>query len=142
MIKYKLICKDCKSSFDSWFASSNDYEKLKKLKYINCQNCNSLKVEKNLMAPNVLNSKKIKSNLIKKDKLIKVKNKLREYQKFIKNNFENVGENFAYEARSIHYENKKKTKGIYGKATPKEVKALKEEGIDTEVMPWIGEKEN
>ena len=142
MIKYRLICKSCKSSFDSWFASSNDYEKLKKLKYINCQNCNSLKVEKNLMAPNVLNSKKIKSNLIKKNKLIKVKNKLREYQKFIKNNFENVGENFAYEARSIHYENKKKTKGIYGKATQKEVKALKAEGIDTEVMPWIGEKEN
>jgi hypothetical protein len=142
MIKYRLICKSCKSSFDSWFASSNDYEKLKRLKYINCQNCNSLKVEKNLMAPNVLNSKKIKSNLIKKNKLIKVKNKLREYQKFIKNNFENVGENFAYEARSIHYENKKKTKGIYGKATQKEVKALKAEGIDTEVMPWIGEKEN
>ena len=46
MIKYKLICKSCKSSFDSWFASSNDYEKLKKLKYINCQNCNSLKVRK------------------------------------------------------------------------------------------------
>ena len=142
MIKYRLICKSCKSSFDSWFASSNDYEKLKRLKYINCQNCNSLKVEKNLMAPNVLNSKKIKSNLIKKDKLTKMKNELRKYQKFIKNNFEDVGENFAYEARSIHYENKKKTKGIYGKATPKEVKALKEEGIDTEVMPWIGEKEN
>ena len=37
---------------------------------------------------------------------------------------------------------KKKPKGIYGKATSKEVKALKAEGIDTEVMPWIGEKEN
>jgi hypothetical protein len=53
-----------------------------------------------------------------------------------------VGENFAYEARSIHYENKKKPKGIYGKATSKEVKALKAEGIDTEILPWIGEKEN
>ena len=93
------------------------------------------------MAPNVLNSKEIKSDLIKKDKLIKMKNKLREYQKFIKNNFEYVGENFAYEARSIHYENKK-TNGIYGKATSKEVKALNAEGIDTEVMPWIGKKEN
>ena len=142
MIKYKLICKSCTTSFDSWFASSNDYEKLEKLKYINCQNCNSLKVEKNLMAPNVVNSKETKSDLIKKDKLIKVKNKLREYQKFIKNNFEYVGENFSYEARSIHYENKKNSKGIYGKATLKEVKALKAEGIDTEIFPWIGEKEN
>ena len=122
MIKYKLLCKSCKSSFDSWFASSNDYEKLKRLKYINCQNCNSLKVEKNLMAPNVLNSKKIKSNLIKKNKLIKVKNKLREYQKFIKNNFKNVGENFAYEARSIHYENKKKPKVFMEKPHQKRLK--------------------
>ena len=142
MIKYKLICKSCKISFDSWFASSKDYEKLKKLKYINCQSCNSPKVEKNLMAPNILNTKKNKSELIRKDKLKKIKNKLREYQKFIKNNFEYVGENFAYEARSIHYENKKKLKGIYGKATSKEVKALKAEGIETEVMPWLDEKEN
>ena len=38
--------------------------------------------------------------------------------------------------------NKKKSKNIYGKATSKEVEALKEEGIETEVMPWIGDKEN
>ena len=142
MIKYKLICKKCKTSFDSWFASSKDYEKLKKLKYINCQNCNSLNVEKNLMAPNILNSRKIESNLINKEKFIKVKKRLKEYQKFIKKNFEYVGENFAYEARSMHYDNKKKSKNIYGKATSKEVEALKEEGIETEVMPWIGDKEN
>ena len=30
MIKYKLVCKDCDLSFDSWFASSKEYEKLKK----------------------------------------------------------------------------------------------------------------
>ena len=33
MIKYKLICKDCELSFDSWFASSTEYEKLKKKKF-------------------------------------------------------------------------------------------------------------
>ena len=32
MIKFKLICKDCKISFDSWFASSEEYERLKKKK--------------------------------------------------------------------------------------------------------------
>ena len=32
MIKYKLICKDCNFLFDSWFASSKEYEKLKKKK--------------------------------------------------------------------------------------------------------------
>ena len=28
---------------------------------------------------------------------------MKEYQKFIKNNFEYVGENFSYEVRSIHH---------------------------------------
>ena len=68
--------------------------------------------------------------------------KIKEYQKFIKNNFEYVGENFAYEARSIHYKNKKKDKGIYGTASREEIKDLKEEGIDTEIIPWIEDKNN
>ena len=33
MIKYKLNCKNCEISFDSWFASSQEYEKLKKKKF-------------------------------------------------------------------------------------------------------------
>ena len=142
MIKYKLICKNCDNSFDSWFASSREYEKLKRLKHINCHNCNSLKIEKTLMSPSILNSKKVKYSIDKNEKYIKVKNKIKEYQKFIKNNFEYVGENFAYKARSIHYNNKKKSKGIYGNASIKEVKELKEEGIDTEIIPWFNENEN
>ena len=142
MIKYKLICKNCDNSFDSWFASSREYEKLKRLKHINCHNCNSLKIEKTLMSPSILNSKKVKYSIDKNEKYIKVKNKIKEYQKFIKNNFEYVGENFAYKARSIHYNNKKKSKGIYGNASAKEVKELKEEGINTEIIPWFNESEN
>ena len=142
MIKYRLACKNCTNSFDSWFASSKEYEKLKRLKHINCHNCNSLKIEKTLMSPSILNSKKVKYSIDKNEKYIKVKNKIKEYQKFIKNNFEYVGENFAYKARSIHYNNKKKSKGIYGNASTKEVKELKEEGINTEVIPWFNESEN
>ena len=142
MIKYKLVCKNCDNFFDSWFASSKEYEKLKKLKYINCDNCYSLKVEKTLMTPSVLNSKKEKSAIYKNKKYKKIKNTIKEYQKFIKNNFEYVGEDFAYKARSIHYNNKKISKGIYGNATAKEVKELKEEGIDTEVIPWVNKNDN
>ena len=58
MIKYKLTCKDCKNSFDSWFSSSKEYEKLKKTKHLICHLCNSFKVEKSLMTPSVLNTKK------------------------------------------------------------------------------------
>tara|TARA_B100000809_G_C14703384_1_gene375027 strand:+ start:55 stop:483 length:429 start_codon:yes stop_codon:yes gene_type:complete len=142
MIKYKLICKNCDYSFDSWFASSKEYEKLKRLKHLNCYSCNSLNVEKTLMSPNILNAKKNNIKILKDDKYIKIKNKLKEYQKFIKNNFEYVGENFAYEARSIHYNNKKKSKGIYGKVTVEEAKELKEEGIDTEIIPWINDNDH
>tara|TARA_B100001741_G_C16468543_1_gene558785 strand:+ start:298 stop:726 length:429 start_codon:yes stop_codon:yes gene_type:complete len=142
MIKYKLTCNDCDTSFDSWFASSSEYEKLKKMKHINCHECGSLKVEKSLMSPNVLNTKKKVSEIEKNKKYIKVRNKIKEYQKFIKNNFDYVGKNFAYEARSIHYDDIKKTKGIYGNATAEEVQELKEEGIETEIIPWVNDNEN
>ena len=142
MIKYKLVCKNCGNFFDSWFASSKEYENLKKLKHVNCDNCNSLKVEKTLMTPSILNSKKEKPVIYKNKKYTKIKNTIKEYQKFIKNNFEYVGEDFAYKARSIHYNNKKKSKGIYGNATVKEVKELKEEGIDTEVISWVNQNDN
>ena len=54
MIKYRLKCKKCRLLFDSWFASSLEYEKLKKKNYLNCHRCGSLKVEKTLMAPKLL----------------------------------------------------------------------------------------
>jgi hypothetical protein len=143
MIKYKLDCKDCGETFDSWFSSSKEFDRLKKINLINCNNCNSLKIKKSLMSPMVLNNsiKSIKKG-IEEEKFKKFKNKIKEYQKFIKNNFDYVGENFAYEARSIHYNSKKKSKGIYGKATNEEVKVLNEEGIETQTIPWIKDKEN
>ena len=143
MIKYKLTCKNCDLKFDSWFSSSKEFDKLKKMNLINCTRCNSLKVKKTPMSPMVLNSSIRKANEdLNQKKIRKFKNKIRKYQKFIKNNFEYVGENFAYEARSIHYNAKKKSKGIYGKATNDEVKSLNEEGIETQTIPWIKDKDN
>ena len=55
MIKYKLICNDCEITFDSWFASSKEFEKLKRKKLLNCHNCNSPKIDKSLMAPTLMN---------------------------------------------------------------------------------------
>ena len=140
MIKYALICKSCKLEFESWFGSSKEFDRLKKMKLLSCQSCNSIKVEKSLMSPNLSNSKKKITNELK---FQEVKQKLREYKKFVKDNFNFVGENFAYEARSLHYnKNKNKQKGIYGTASLQDVKELKEEGIETEMLPWIEDKEN
>ena len=140
MIKYKLVCKECNFSFDSWFASSNEYEKLKKKKFLNCHYCDSKKIEKTLMAPKILSKTKKVSE--KKLKFNQINKKIKEYQKFIKDNFKFVGDNFTYEARSIHYDKKKKEKGIYGTASNEEIKELKEEGIETEVIPWIDNQNN
>ena len=144
MIKYKLSCKECKKSFDSWFSSSKEFERLKKIKLLNCNFCDSLKVEKSLMAPNVLNNLNVNSKykIDEKERLKKFKKEIRKYQNFIKNNFEYVGEKFTFEARSIHYNSKKKTKGIYGKASREQLKELQEEGIETQSIPWIEDKEN
>ena len=142
MIKYNLLCKKCELTFDSWFASSKEYDKLKKQKLINCHSCGSLKVEKNLMAPKLI-SKNLNNKNEKKDqiKYQKIKKTITEYQKFIKNNFDYVGENFAYEARSIHYNNRRKNKGIYGTASKQDLNELNEEGIDAQIVPWF-DREN
>lgn len=142
MIKYRLICKNCELSFDSWFASSKEFEKLKKKDYLTCHNCNSKKVEKTLMAPKLINYSKNKISVQKNLNFQEINKKLKEYKKFIEKNFDNVGENFAYEARTIHYNKKKKKKGIYGTASNHEIKELREEGIEAEVIPWIEDKSN
>ena len=142
MIKYKLLCENCDLKFDSWFASSNEYERLKKKKLLNCHKCNSVKVEKSIMAPQLISQNFKNDEKINLEKYNKVKKTIKDYQKFIKDNFKYVGDNFAYEARSIHYNGKKKSKGIYGSASKEDLKELKEEGIDAQMIPWIDEKEN
>ena len=142
MIKYKLICKNCNLKFDSWFASSNEYEKLKKKKFLSCHSCNSYKVEKTIMAPQLINNNTKVDGGLDLEKFTKIKKKIKNYQKFIKENFKYVGDNFAYEARSIHYNDKKKSKGIYGSASKEDIKELNEEGINTQIIPWIEDTDN
>ena len=137
MIKYKLICKDCSNIFDSWFSSSKEYERLKKKNFLNCLSCNSLNVDKTLMSPSVFMSKSNLKTNKQAQKYNEIKSIKLKYQEFIKKNFDYVGENFAYEARSAYYKNKKTSKRIYGTAKIKDIEELKEEGIKIESMSWI-----
>ena len=142
MIIYNLICKNCDLLFDSWFSSSMEYEKLKKKKILNCHVCNSINIEKNLMSPNLLRSKNNNKINNQDSKSREMKKIISKHQNFIKKNFDYVGENFTYEARSIHYNDKKVSKGIYGTATKEDLKELKEEGIVTEMIPWVRDNTN
>ena len=142
MIKYNLKCHN-DHEFESWFSNSKEYDKLNKKGLLECIYCTSKKINKSIMAPTILNTKK-------KDKSIEIinkdfkdeKNKLLSLRKYIEKNFDYVGKNFAYEARSIHYNNKKKKKGIFGTATKEEIKELKEEGIEADIIPWVEDKDN
>ena len=138
MIKYNLICK-CGNTFESWFASSSEFDSLCKKKLIKCIYCESPFVKKTVMAPN-LSSKSNK--VFKKTKLEKnIKKQLLNFRKYIEKNCRNVGENFTKEARNIHYD-KKTSRGIYGKATPEETSELLEEGIEVATIPWVDKSEN
>jgi hypothetical protein len=138
MIKYNLLCK-CGKNFESWFSTSKEFDSLNKKNFINCIYCNSASITKSVMSPNLTT----KSNKISKNNMIErtIKKKLTNLRKYIEGNCINVGENFTQEARSIHYD-KKKSKGIYGKASVEETTELLEEGIEVSTIPWIDKSEN
>lgn len=138
MIKYNLTCK-CGKTFESWFSSSKEFSRLSKKKLIKCIDCNSSSIKKSIMAPNLFS----KSNKITKNESStkKIKKDLIKFRKYIEKNCKNVGDNFAREARNIHYD-KKTSKGIYGKATEEETSELKEEGIEVATIPWLEKLEN
>jgi len=94
------------------------------------------------MSPSIFKSKSNIEQKTNSENFKEIKNNLAERQKFIEKNFDYVGENFAYNARIIHYKNKKNQKGIYGLATKEEHKELKEEGIEVETIPWIKNRNN
>jgi len=137
-MKYKLKC-ECGQTFESWFSNSSEFDSLLKKKLIKCIYCESSKIKKSVMAPNLAN----KSNKIYKKTQVEknIKKQLASFRKYVEKNCKYVGENFSREARSIHYD-KKTSKGIYGKATPEETSELLEEGIEVTTIPWVDKSEN
>ena len=140
MIKYNLKCKN-KHEFESWFSDSKEFDRLKRKNLIECIFCQSKKIEKSIMAPNVANTKL--QNKQKKISSLKMKNfkkDLIKLRKFVEKNFEYVEHNFANKVREVYYDKKSK-KNIYGTTTDEEKEELKEEGIDLVNIPWV-ERDN
>ena len=139
MIKYNLKCGN-KHEFESWFSDSKEFEKLSKKKFLECIFCNSKNIQKSIMSPRVLSSKKNSANKSKSHELKKIKKNLINLRKFVEKNFEFVGDKFAKKVRDVYYD-KKSNKNIYGSTTEKEREELKEEGIDLISIPWV-ERDN
>ena len=136
MIKYNLKCHK-EHEFESWFSSSEEFEKLTKRKLLEYIYCSSKKIEKSIMAPMISSSKNKNNEFEISSKDIKnQKNKLLKLRKFIEKNFDYVGKDFSKIVREVYYDKKNK-KAIYGTTTSEERKELSEEGIDLLSIPWV-----
>ncbi len=134
MIKYQLKC-ECGKDFESWFASSKEFDKLEKKKMLSCICGTSNKISKQLMSPQVRGATKTDGDK-KKEIYQNVQKKLADLRKYVEKNAEYVGDKFASEARSIYYD-KKNVRNIYGVTTPEETSELLDEGIEVSSVPWV-----
>jgi hypothetical protein len=140
MIKYLLKCNK-NHEFESWFADSKEFEKLKKKNLIECIFCQSKNVDKSIMSPNILGKEKFEEKKFDYNEFSKMKKDLLKIRKFVEKNFKFVGDKFPKEVREIYYDNKK-NKNIYGTATLEERLELEEEGIELASIPWENKKKN
>lgn len=147
MIRYDLICEKG-HKFDGWFSNSDAYDTQVKRRQVECGHCGSTRIDKQLMAPGIPAKSNRKSDVTKPmmagpvDPRAQVMMQMmREMRVHVEKTSENVGDNFAEEARKIHY-NETRKRGIYGQATPVEARELVEEGIEVHPLPSLPEDGN
>ncbi len=144
MIRYDLICV-MGHEFDAWFSNSSAYDQQQKLGFVECSLCGSNKIEKQVMAPNIGakgNRKSQTSQAVMTPpvdpRMQMMMQMMRDVREHVKANAENVGDQFAEEARKIHYK-ETELRGIYGNATADDARALIDEGIDILPLPQMPE---
>lgn len=130
MILFDLRC-SAGHAFEGWFKDGATFEAQLEGGELACPVCGDQAVEKALMAPAVRSG--ARNDAVKTAQMLKVLHKLR---KEVETKCEHVGPRFADEARKIHHGEAEK-RGIYGDATPNEVKDLADEGIEVAQIPWI-----
>ena len=138
MIRFSLKCSQ-DHNFESWFQSSEAYEKLANSGMLTCIDCGDSHIVKSLMTPKLSTKKtKIKNSLTtplndKEKALAKLKAE-------VEKNSDYVGMNFANEARAMH-DGEQPRRSIYGEARPEEAKALIEEGIQVATLPFMPKRQ-
>jgi hypothetical protein len=156
MIRYTLRC-DRGHAFESWFQSSAAYEAQEKRKLVSCPACGSAKVERAIMAPQIVNKKGRENEapapaaaagvtapsstplMMAQERELRAK--LKELRDHIVKNADNVGERFPNEARKMHYGDIEH-RPIYGEASPDEARALIEEGVEVSPLPVLPDDRN
>ncbi len=127
MIRYALHCASG-HEFEGWFGASADYDDQAARGLLECPVCASRQVEKAIMAPSVAGTKaQAKQNAMMMEAMGRVRAHVEE-------NFDDVGDAFAAEARAIH-EGRAEERGIYGQATGEEVVELMRDGVPVAPLP-------
>lgn len=132
MITYTLKC-DKDHRFESWFQSSEAFEKLLGAGHVTCAICGSGSVEKAVMAPVVSGTKKGKGALSAPASA--AEQAIREMRRKVEDNADDVGKNFATEARAIH-NGEAPARAIYGEAKLEDAKSLIDDGVEVRPLPW------
>ena len=155
MIRYKLRC-ELGHPFESWFQSSAAYESQERRKLVSCPVCGSSKVERAVMAPQIVSKTGRDSTalvpaveaapapastslVLAQERELRVK--LKELRDHIVRNADNVGERFANEARKMHYGDIEH-RPIYGEASPDEARSLIDEGVEVSPLPVLPDDRN
>ena len=137
MIVFNLICSTCEYEFEGWFDNSSAFESQKKRKLINCPNCESSKIKKTLVAPNVGKKSNSKKTTNKKT----IASNINKIKKIVEDNFDYVGDHFTEEAKKIKY-GESEDRPIYGEATIEQTKELIDEDISITPLPFQSSKKN
>jgi hypothetical protein len=133
MIKYALVCAH-EHLFEGWFGASADYDDQKARGLVECPVCGSSEVRKQIMAPSVAGTKARGAAEADPQMRSMMMEAMRRVRSHVTDNFDYVGDGFAAEARAIH-EGASEDRGIYGEASPKEVRALIEDGVQVAPLP-------
>jgi hypothetical protein len=157
MIRYQLRC-ELGHPFESWFQSSAAYETQERRKLVSCPACGSSKVERAIMAPQIVSKKDHHgaapapaaeaapapapaSTPLMLAQERELRAKLKELRDHIVKNADNVGERFPNEARKMHYGDIEH-RPIYGEASPDEARALIDEGVEVSTLPILPDDRN
>jgi hypothetical protein len=132
MIKYALACEHG-HEFEGWFGSSSDYDDQQARGLLECPVCATKAVSKQIMAPAVAGTKRTTPDL-KPEARQMMMEALGQVRRHVEENFDYVGDTFAREARAIH-EGKSEDRGIYGEASPQEIRKLVDDGVPIAPLP-------
>lgn len=130
MIRYDLRCTN-DHQFDSWFADAASYDTLRGSNMVSCAVCGDTDVSKSLMAPQVRPARGALNQAASP-----TEQAIAEIRKHIETNADDVGTNFATEARKIH-DGETPERAIYGQANVQEAKELIKDGVPVVPLPFM-----